>query len=179
VHTLKQLYHYDLFLKKHSFSWSNFFKYNFNKIKYNLQKKTYRNKYSFLKKRLFQLKNEKDLVRDKNSVFLLYIKSSFNNTRVSLTNVKGELIVVKSCSLLGFKGKKRNSTLAISSTLDFVLDILKQRQIDTVFLFLNGFNQSRHFIKSSLRQANIKLLGIRDITSIPHNGCRKKKKRRI
>nr|YP_010455074.1 ribosomal protein S11 [Vischeria punctata]AML60717.1 ribosomal protein S11 [Vischeria sp. CAUP Q 202]UUA03910.1 ribosomal protein S11 [Vischeria punctata] len=179
MHTLKQLYHYELFLKKHPFSWCNFFKYNFSKIKYNLQKKTYRDKYNFFKKRLFHLKNEKDLLRDKNSVFLLYIKSSFNNTRVSLTNVKGELIIVKSCSLMGFKGKKRNSALAISSTLDFVLNTLKQRQIDTVFLFLNGFNQSRHFIKSSLRQADIKLLGIKDITPIPHNGCRNKKRRRV
>lgn len=179
MHTLKQLYHYKIFLKKHSFSWSNFFKYNFNKIKYNLQKKTQRNKYNFLKKKLFQFKDKKDLVKDKNSVFLLNVKSSFNNTRVSLTNVKGELIIVKSCSLMGFKGKKRNSALAISSTLDFVLDTLKQRQIDSVFLFLNGFNQSRHFIKTSLRQADIKLLGVKDITPIPHNGCRNKKRRRV
>lgn len=179
MHTLKQLYHYKLFLKKHSFSWSNFFKYNFNKIKYNLQPPLHHNKYNFFKKKLFQFKNKKDSVKNKNSVFLLYIKSSFNNTRVSLTNVKGELIIVKSCSLMGFKGKKRNSALAISSTLDFVLDTLKQRQIDTVFLFLNGFNQSRHFIKISLRQANIKLLGIKDITPIPHNGCRNRKRRRV
>ena len=179
MHTLKQLYHYELFLKKHSFSWSNFFKYNLNKIKYNLQKKIHPNKYNFFKKKLYQLKNKKYSVKDKSSVFLLYIKSSFNNTRVSLTNVKGELIIARSCSLMGFKGKKRNSALAISSTLDFVLDILKQRQIDTVFLFLNSFNQSRHFIKTSLRQANVKLLGIKDITSIPHNGCRNRKKRRV
>ena len=128
---------------------------------------------------MFQLKNEKNLEKDKNFVFLLYIKSTFNNTRVSLTNMKGELIVIKSCSLMGFKGKKRNSALAIKSTLDFVLDSLKLRKIDTVFLFLNGFNQSRYFIKSSLRQANVKLLGIKDITPLPHNGCRNKKRRRI
>nr|YP_009579065.1 30S ribosomal protein S11 [Vischeria stellata]QBK36850.1 30S ribosomal protein S11 [Vischeria stellata] len=129
---------------------------------------------------MFRLKNKKDLVKDKDFVFLLYIKSSFNNTRVSLTNIKGNLVVVKSCSLMGFKGKKkRNSAIAIRSTINFVLNILKQRKIDTVFLFFNGFNQSRHFIKSSLRQADIKLLGIKDITPIAHNGCRKRKRRRV
>jgi small subunit ribosomal protein S11 len=110
---------------------------------------------------------------------ILYLRSSFNNTIICLSTLKGKVISLKSCGCLGFFGKKKRSTkFAIESTLDAIVNKAKNLKINSLILHLNGFAKGRFYILRYLKRYNIKVLGIRDITPNPHNGCRLRKLRR-
>lgn len=110
---------------------------------------------------------------------ILYLKSSQNNTIVTLTNLRGKVEITKSCGCLGFQGKKKRSTkFAIESTLFSVIQKIKELQWNRVAVYLNGFAKGRFYILNCLKKNNLKLGVIRDVTPIPHNGCRRKKVRR-
>lgn len=110
---------------------------------------------------------------------ILYLKSSQNNTIITLTNLKGKVEITKSCGCLGFQGKKKRSTkFAIESTLFSIIHKIKELQWDCVAVYLNGFAKGRFYILNCLKKNDLKLGLIRDITPIPHNGCRRKKLRR-
>lgn len=110
---------------------------------------------------------------------LIHLKSSFSNTVVTLTNLKGKVICVKSCGSLGFIGKKKRGTkLALESTLDAVLTKAVEQGMINIFLLLNGFAKGRFQVINSVKKHNIKVMGIRDVTPNPHNGCRPRKLRR-
>lgn len=110
---------------------------------------------------------------------ILYVNSSLNNTLVTLTNLKGKVLLSKSCGSLGFKGKKkRTSKFAIKSTLDSIISVVKNYGSSRIILCLNGFAKARFSVINLLKANRLKILGIRDITPIPHNGCRARKLRR-
>nr|YP_009237657.1 ribosomal protein S11 [Trachydiscus minutus]AML60668.1 ribosomal protein S11 [Trachydiscus minutus] len=110
---------------------------------------------------------------------ILYLKVSQNNTIISLTNLKGKVEITKSCGCLGFQGKKKRSTkFAIESTLFSVIKKVKELQWKRIAVYLNGFAKGRFYILNSLKKNNLKLGLVRDVTAIPHNGCRPKKLRR-
>lgn len=110
---------------------------------------------------------------------ILYLKSSFNNTIVSLTTLKGKVVAIKSCGSLGFSGKKKRTTkFAIESTLDAVVNKAKDLGLTNILLHLNGFAKGRFYIINCLKKNSLKVLGIRDLTPNPHNGCRPRKLRR-
>lgn len=110
---------------------------------------------------------------------VLYLKTSMTNTIVALTNLKAKVVCVKSCGGLGYKGKKKRSTkLAVESVINAVVEKAKDLGWKRLFLFLNGFGKGRFYIINCLRNANITVLCLRDVTSIPHNGCRPRKLRR-
>lgn len=113
------------------------------------------------------------------SFSILYVKSSFSNTIVTLTNLKGKVLIVKSCGCLGFNGKKKRTTkFAIESTLDSVVLKIKELSLGKILLHLNGFAKARFSIINCLKKNNIALVGVRDVTPNPHNGCRSRKLRR-
>ena len=110
---------------------------------------------------------------------IIYLKASQNNTIITLTNLKGKVQVVKSCGSLGFQGKKKRSTkFAIESTLFSVIQKVKEFRWRKVAVYLNGFAKGRFYILNCLKKSNLKLSLLRDVTPIPHNGCRAKKLRR-
>jgi small subunit ribosomal protein S11 len=126
---------------------------------------------------LFFNKTKKVLSSSAQGVF--YLKTSMTNTIVALTNLKAKVICVKSCGALGYKGKKKRSTkLAVESVINAVIEKAKDLGWKKLFLFLNGFGKGRFYIINCLRNANIAVLCLRDVTSIPHNGCRPRKLRR-
>lgn len=110
---------------------------------------------------------------------LIYLKASMSNTIITLTDLKGKVISMRSCGALGFKGKKKRSTkVAIESTIDSLLSKIRELGWKKVFLFLSGFAKGRFLIISCLKNAGLKTSLVRDITPFPHNGCRPKKLRR-
>lgn len=110
---------------------------------------------------------------------ILHLRSTFNNTIATLTNMKGKVIYSRSCGCLGFSGKKKRTTkFAVQSTVNAVLKRAKDLGFLNILLHLNGFAKGRFSVLSCLKENGIKPLGIRDITPIPHNGCRPKKVRR-
>lgn len=111
---------------------------------------------------------------------ILYVKSSKSNTIVSFTNLKGRVQFVQSCGSLGFVGKKKRSTkFAVESTLASVVGKIREQGHKNVFVHLSGFAKARFAILSCLKKNEIRVVGIRDLTPNPHNGCRPRKARRI
>jgi small subunit ribosomal protein S11 len=110
---------------------------------------------------------------------IIFVRSSLNNTIVALTNLKGKVQCVQSTGSCGFQGKKKRSTkFAIVSTLKTIAVMAKDHKLNAVFLSLKGFSKSRYYLLKTLKKRNLRILGIRDITPNPHNGCRPKKLRR-
>lgn len=110
---------------------------------------------------------------------IIYIKASQNNTIVTLTNLRGKVLIVKSCGCLGFVGKKKRSTkFAIESTLFFVVQRVKEFRWKKVAVYMNGFAKGRFYVLNCLKKSNLKFGLVRDVTPLAHNGCRAKKLRR-
>lgn len=110
---------------------------------------------------------------------IIYFKASQNNTIITLTNLKGKVQSVRSCGCLGFQGKKKRSTkFAIESSLLAIIQKAKESGWKKVAVYLNGFAKGRFYVLNCLKKSQLKLSIIRDITQIPHNGCRPKKLRR-
>src|SRR6056297_4540 len=128
----------------------------------------------------FQPTNQKNSVLAKSCQAILYVKSSKNNTIVSLTNLKGRVQFIKCCGSLGFQGKKKRTTkFAVKSTLCFIIKKAQEQGNQKVFLHLNGFARARSAVLHYLNKNNLEIEGIRDLTPNPHNGCRPKKVRRV
>lgn len=111
---------------------------------------------------------------------ILYVKSSKSNTLVSLTNLKGRVQFFQSCGSLGFVGKKKRSTkFAVESTLSSVIQKAKEQGYTSLLIHLSGFSKARFTVLSCVKKYDIKIVGVRDLTPNPHNGCRPPKVRRI
>lgn len=122
----------------------------------------------------------KTTVIENNMFFILYIRTSLTNTRVTLTNSRGRVLVNATCGRFGFTTKKKcKSKYAINYTLANVLSRIKDFKLKHGLLFLNGFTKIGYFALDFLKEKKVKIIGIRNITPLPHNGCRPRKKRRV
>ncbi len=108
-----------------------------------------------------------------------YIRSSYNNTVVSFTDLHGNMLAWSSSGLLGFKGAKKATTYA---AMQVVLDVHEKAQkygLRDVEVYIKGVGSGREAALRALAQKGYNLTKIKDITPIPHNGCRAKKPRRV
>jgi small subunit ribosomal protein S11 len=110
---------------------------------------------------------------------IAHIKASFNNTMISLTDVYGNVVSSASAGKVGFKGSRKNTPFAAqqaaSSAAKVALD-LGMRRVD---VRVKGPGSGRDSAIRALQAAGLQISSIRDVTPIPHNGCRPKKKRRV
>jgi len=110
---------------------------------------------------------------------ILILKSSTNNTILTLTTLQGKVVFVRSCGCLGFQGKKKRTTkFAIESTLQAVTEKAKEHGWLKLILHLNGFAKGRLYALKTLKKSGISFVKLVEKTPIPHNGCRPKKIRR-
>jgi len=110
---------------------------------------------------------------------LAFIKASFNNTLISLTDIYGNVISSSSAGKMGFKGSRKNTPYAAqqaSSTAAKEAYDLGLRRVD---VRVKGPGSGRDSAVRALQAAGLQVLSIRDVTPIPHNGCRPRKKRRV
>lgn len=108
-----------------------------------------------------------------------YIQSSFNNTIVTLTDPKGNVIAWGSSGTAGFKGSRKGTPYAAQlAARDTARKAMEQglRQIE---VFIRGPGSGREAAIRSLQSAGLFITSIRDVTPIPHNGCRPPKRRRV
>lgn len=114
-----------------------------------------------------------------NLIGIVHIFSTFNNTLITITNIKGKTILFGSSGFLNLKGAKRGT--AYSGQL--IADILGKKIFGLgfrfVFIQFKGFGNARKSILKGFKSSNLKAIKIKDCTAIAHNGCKKKKKRRI
>jgi small subunit ribosomal protein S11 len=109
----------------------------------------------------------------------VYIFSSYNNTIITLTNNKGDVLKWSSAGLIGFKGTKKSTPFAASKVSEAICLTAQKLGLQKVFVFVKGIGAGRDSAIRSLATHGLEISAIRDITPIPHNGCRPKKARRV
>jgi len=107
----------------------------------------------------------------------IYIKATFNNTLVSVTNTKGEVVAWGSTGKSGFKGARKSTPFAATTAIAQVLDKAKEKGLTEAQVFIKGPGPGRDAALRVMRGAGIKVTLLADVTPIPHNGCRPKKRK--
>ena len=107
------------------------------------------------------------------------ILATFNNTIVSISDLNGNVLIQESCGSTGFKGARRATPYAATVTTERAALKAKQLGIREVDVFIKGPGAGRDAALRAIRAANLKINMIADITPIPHNGVRPRKKRRV
>lgn len=108
-----------------------------------------------------------------------FITSTFNNTLVTITNDKGDPISWSSAGAAGFKGTRKSTPFAASSAVEIVSRKAVGKGLKTVDVFVKGPGAGRDSALRAIKTGGLSISLISDITPIPHNGPRAKKKRRI
>jgi len=108
-----------------------------------------------------------------------YIKSSFNNTIISITDEKGNVISWASAGGSGFKGTKKGTPFAAQMTAAACAKKAVEAGVKQVIVLVNGPGPGRETAIRGLQAANLSITAIKDITPVPHNGCRPPKPRRV
>lgn len=109
----------------------------------------------------------------------VYIRSSFNNTIVTITDGLGGTICWASAGSAGFKGTKKGTPFAAQVTADSAARKAREAGVRQVSVFVSGPGSGRETAIRALQAAGLGILQIRDVTPIPHNGCRPPKPRRV
>lgn len=108
-----------------------------------------------------------------------HIKSTFNNTIISLTDNYGNTISWASAGKVGFKGSRKNTPFAAQIAGENAAKIAKDMGLKTIDVEVKGPGSGREAAIKSLQAAGLEIVSIKDITPIPHNGCRPPKRRRV
>lgn len=108
-----------------------------------------------------------------------HIKATFNNTIISITDLKGGSLVTSSAGAVGFKGTKKGTPFAAQLAAENVGKKALEIGVAEVDVLVKGPGSGRETAIRALQAAGLSILSIRDVTPIPHNGCRPKKRRRV
>ena len=128
-----------------------------------------------------QKKRAKGRKRERKSVPVgkAYIQSTFNNTLVTLTDPQGNVIAWGSSGTAGFKGSRKGTPYAAQLAARDVARRAMEHGLRQVEVYVKGPGSGREAAIRSLQSAGLYITGIRDVTPIPHNGCRPPKRRRV
>ncbi len=107
-----------------------------------------------------------------------HIKSSFNNTIISITDQRGDVIAWASAGNVGFKGSRKSTPFAAQMAAEQAARRAMEQGVRTGDVQVKGPGSGRETAIRSIQQAGIEVTGIKDCTPIPHNGCRLNKRRR-
>ena len=108
-----------------------------------------------------------------------YIQATFNNIIISLCNKQGQVISWASAGKAGFKGSKKNTPYAAQMAATDAANVAHDAGLRTVQVFVKGPGSGRESAIRAIDNAGIKVTRIKDVTPLPHNGCRPPKKRRV
>jgi small subunit ribosomal protein S11 len=128
-------------------------------------------------------KKEKKRMRKKEKKIvshgILYIHSTFNNTVITITDRTGNVLCWSSGGVVGFKGSRKSTPFAAQMAAEKVLRDAENFGVQTLDIRVKGPGAGRESAIRSVGNTRFKVKSIKDITPIPHNGCRPKKKRRV
>jgi small subunit ribosomal protein S11 len=108
-----------------------------------------------------------------------YVKSTFNNTVVTITDANGNAVAWASAGSVGFKGTRKGTPFAAQSTAETAARRAMEVGMKRVDVYVKGPGAGRETAIRSLQAAGLEITSIRDVTPIPHNGCRPPKRRRV
>src|SRR3990167_7339576 len=109
----------------------------------------------------------------------VYVSTTFNNTIVTITNEKGDAVAWSSSGNMGFKGTRKSTPFAATSAVEEAIKRVRDTGIRAVEVFIKGPGVGRDAALRAIRNSGLSIAMIADITPIPHNGPRMKKKRRV
>ncbi len=108
-----------------------------------------------------------------------HIQSTFNNTIITLTDMTGNAIAWSSAGNCGFKGSRKSTPFAAQMAAEQAVKVAMEHGLKTVEVFVKGPGAGREAAIRSLQAAGLEINAIKDVTPIPHNGCRPPKRRRV
>jgi small subunit ribosomal protein S11 len=108
-----------------------------------------------------------------------HILATFNNTIISITDLEGNLLATSSSGAVGFKGSRKGTPYAAQQAASIAANAAKEHGMRTVHVRLKGPGAGRESAIRALQNSGLEVKAIRDITPIPHNGCRPPKRRRV
>ena len=110
---------------------------------------------------------------------IAHIKSSFNNTIVSITDTEGNVISWASSGGVGFKGSRKSTPFAAQLAAEQAARRAQEHGVRKVDVYVKGPGSGRETAIRSLQATGLEIQGIQDVTPVPHNGCRPPKRRRV
>lgn len=108
-----------------------------------------------------------------------FIKATFNNTLITIADPNGQTICWASAGTVGFKGARKSTPFAAQRTAEAVAEKAKKAGVREVEVKVKGPGSGRESAVTALQAAGLTVRGIEDVTPIPHNGCRPRKRRRV
>lgn len=109
----------------------------------------------------------------------VHIRSSFNNTMVTITDTEGNTLSWASAGGLGFRGNRKSTPFAAQSAAETAAKAAMEHGLKTVEVYVKGPGAGREAAIRALQSAGLEVNMIKDVTPIPHNGCRPPKRRRV
>ena len=110
---------------------------------------------------------------------IAHIKATFNNTLITITDVYGDTICHDSAGTVGFKGSRKSTPFAAQRAAEKCARMAMRHGVREVEIQVKGPGGGRESAISALQQAGLRIASIEDVTPIPHNGCRPRKRRRV
>ena len=109
----------------------------------------------------------------------VHIQSTFNNTIVTITDVQGNAVSWASAGEMGFRGSKKSTPFAAQTAAETAAKIAVDHGMKTIEVYVKGPGSGREAAIRALQTAGLEVTMIKDVTPIPHNGCRPPKRRRV
>lgn len=109
----------------------------------------------------------------------IYVQSTYNNTIITIADAKGNVIAWASAGLLGFKGPKKATPYAASKIVETLMEKVKKVGLRDVDVFVKGVGSGRESAVRAFAANGLNIFTIKDVTPVPHNGCRPRKVRRV
>ncbi len=126
-------------------------------------------------------KSKKPRRKEKKNVVqgVAHIKATFNNTIISITDTDGNVISWASAGNVGFKGSRKSTPFAAQLAAEAASRRAQEHGVRRVDVTLKGPGSGRETAMRSLQASGLEIIGIKDVTPVPHNGCRPRKRRRV
>lgn len=110
---------------------------------------------------------------------IVHIKATFNNTLVSISDMNGEVLCTESAGTIGFKGSRKSTPFAATRAAQTAAGKARKMGLNEVEVRVKGPGSGRESAITALQASGLKIISIEDVTPIPHNGCRPRKRRRV
>ena len=110
---------------------------------------------------------------------IAHIKATFNNTYITIADINGETLCWASAGTVGFKGSRKSTPFAAQRTARNVAEKARRFGVKEVEVMVKGPGPGRESAITALQEAGLLVKAIEDVTPLPHNGCRPRKKRRV
>ncbi len=130
-------------------------------------------------RKIIKKKGRKKKIAKKTPVGIAHVKATYNNTIVALTDLTGNVISWASAGMAGFKGPKKSTPYAAQIITRIAVEKAKEAGLQEVSVFVKGVGTGRESAIRALNANGLIVSSIKDVTPIPHNGCRAKKPRRV